>query len=156
MKCHNPQKSRGSLDLTTREHLLKGGETGPAVVVGRSDKSLLVEMISGAKPRMPQKGDPLTAEQIATLRTWTDTGVPWSKTIDLRDASKQSIVGPDWWSLRPLSRAKVPEVKDPTWVHNPVDAFILAALEARGLRPSAPADKRTLIRRLTFDLHGLP
>jgi hypothetical protein len=65
-------------------------------------------------------------------------------------------VGPDWWSLRPLVRPAVPAVRDPAWVRTPVDAFILAGLEAKGLRPSPPADRRTLIRRLTFDLHGLP
>src|SRR5262249_10135183 len=65
-------------------------------------------------------------------------------------------VGPDWWSLRPLVRPAVPAVRDPSWVRTPIDAFILATLEAKGMRPAPAADRRTLIRRVTFDLHGLP
>jgi hypothetical protein len=155
VSCHNARKSRNGLDLTSRDRLLKGGESGPAVVPGDAAKSLLVEMVSGAKPRMPKQGARLTAEEIADLRKWIDDGAAWPQTVKLDDADK-ARVGPDWWALRPLVRPEVPAARDAGWVKTPIDAFIRATLDAKGLSPTPPADRRTLIRRVTFDLHGLP
>jgi hypothetical protein len=156
LPCHNPQKHRGGLDLTTREALLQGGNEGPAVVPGQADPSRLVQLISGPAPRMPKQAAPLTAEEVAAVRTWIDRGAAWPKGVTLAAEGPKPRVGPDWWSLRPLVRPVVPAVRDPGWVRTPLDAFILATLEAKGLRPAPAAERRTLIRRVTFDLHGLP
>jgi hypothetical protein len=154
--CHNGRKTRGGLDLTTREGLLQGGTHGAVVVPGNAAGSRLVEMVSGPEPRMPKQGARLTPDEVADVRAWIDAGAPWPQTVVLSLDEQKPRVGPDWWSLRPLARPAPPPVKDAGWVRTPVDAFVLAALEARGLRPSPPADRRTLIRRLTFDLHGVP
>lgn len=152
--CHNGQKSKGGLDLASRANALRGGEQGPALVPGDAAKSLLVKMVSGAKPEMPRQGKPLTAEQVADIRKWIDAGAPWPEQVKL--VATESPAAQEWWSLRKLARPPVPTVKDQGWVRTPIDAFILSALEARGLKPAAEADRATLIRRLTFDLHGLP
>src|SRR5262249_44285592 len=112
--------------------------------------------IGGAQPRMPKQAAPLAADDVAAIRTWIEQGAAWPKTLTLAVERPKPRVGPDWWSLRPLVRPAVPVVRDQGWVRTPVDAFILAALEARGMRPAPAADRRTLIRRVTFDLHGLP
>jgi hypothetical protein len=105
---------------------------------------------------MPRQGKPLTKEQVADLRRWIDRGAAWPKTVTLTPAGSSSDDGRGWWSLQPLTRPAVPTVTDRAWVRTPVDAFILAALKARGLRAAPTADRATLIRRVTFDLHGLP
>jgi hypothetical protein len=156
VSCHNGRKNRGSLDLTSREGLLQGGTRGTVVVPGNAAGSRLVEMISGPDPRMPKQGARLTPDEVADFRAWIDAGAPWPTGVVLLLDEQKPRVGPDWWSLRPLARPLLPRVQDAGWVRTPVDAFVLAALEAKGLRPSPPADRRTLIRRLTFDLHGLP
>ncbi|HEV3080229.1 MAG TPA: PSD1 and planctomycete cytochrome C domain-containing protein [Gemmataceae bacterium] len=156
LRCHNAQKTRGGLDLTTRAQMLKGGDEGPAIVVGDSGKSLLVTMISGREPKMPKQGERLSREQVADIRLWIDQGAAWPRGATLAEAKSKWKVGPDWWSLRGLSRPAIPATANQTWARTPIDAFLLAALEARGLQPAVPADRRTLIRRVTFDLHGLP
>jgi hypothetical protein len=153
--CHNDQKLRGGLDLTTRDGLLKGGEAGPAVIAGKADKSRLIEMVSGVSAKMPKQGAKLTAEEVADLKKWIDEGAEWPKAVTLIDSEKRRA-GPDWWSLQPLREAPPPFVKEKSWVRNPIDAFILSRLEAKGLRASPEADRATLLRRVTFDLHGLP
>jgi len=153
--CHNDLKLRGGLDLTTRDGLLKGGESGPVVIAGKSNKSRLVGMVSGATQKMPKQGAKLTAEEVADLRQWIDDGADWPKTLTLNDGEKRRA-GPDWWSLQSLKKPPLPGVKDQGWVRNPIDAFILATLEAKGLKPSPEADRATLLRRVTYDLHGLP
>jgi hypothetical protein len=156
IECHNAQKSRGGLDLSSREAVLRGGDQGPAVIAGRAGKSLIVEQVSGTKPAMPRKGEPLSAQEIADLRRWIDDGAPWPKTITLNDGGKPLVDG-NWWSLRPLTRPALPEIRNPkSPIRNPIDRFIVAELEKQGLKLSPEADRRTLIRRLTFDLHGLP
>jgi hypothetical protein len=154
LACHNGRKTRGGLNLASRASLLQGGEHGPAVRPGDAAHSLLLRLIAGSPPRMPKTGPPLTAEQVGDLLRWIDAGAPWPKTITLSETAPTA--GSNWWSLRRLTRPAVPSVRQPSWVRTPVDAFILAALEAKGLEPSPPADRATLIRRMTFDLHGLP
>jgi hypothetical protein len=156
VRCHNGQKPRGSLDLTNREHLLTGGEHGPAIMPGKAAKSLLMRMVSGPKPRMPKQGEPLTNQEVADLGKWIDDGAPWPKGVILAAPGRKPIVGPDWWSLRPLARPEIPMVKNKTWGRTLIDAFILAKLEAAGMKPAPEADPATLVRRVTFDLHGLP
>src|SRR5262245_43556482 len=151
LECHNATRSRGGLDLSSRASLMRGGDDGPVVVVGKADESLLVRAVSGPKPVMPKKGGPLSAEQVADLRRWIDAGADWPKDVTL---STKPVADASWWSLKPLTRPAVPVGRER--VANPVDAFVGVALEAKGLRPSPEADRATLIRRLTFNLHGLP
>jgi hypothetical protein len=152
LSCHNLEKRRGGLDLATRAAALKGGESGPAIVPKSSAKSLLMQMISG-KARMPRSGPKLTAAEVEILRSWIDAGADWPENIVLKPAGGQAET---WWSLRPLVKPAVPVVENRGWLRTPIDAFILTALKARKLRPAPQADRRALIRRLTFDLHGLP
>src|SRR5262249_28745439 len=143
--------------LSTRQSLLAGGDNGEAVIPGKADRSLLIAQISGTRPAMPRKGNPLSAEEIADLRRWIDAGAPWPKGLTLLIADAKPIVDANWWSLRPLARPTIPQIRNlKSEIRNPIDAFILAKLEEKGLRPSPEADRRTLIRRLTFNLHGLP
>jgi hypothetical protein len=151
LRCHNDVKSSSGLSLAKRETALKGGRRGPAVVPGDPERSALMQMISGPKPMMPRQSEPLPAAETATLRKWIARGAPWADGITLREKA-----GPDlWWSLKPLSSAAPPAVNS-AWVRTPIDEFILAALSQKGMKPSPEADRRTLIRRLSYDLHGLP
>jgi Protein of unknown function (DUF1553)/Protein of unknown function (DUF1549)/Planctomycete cytochrome C/F5/8 type C domain len=154
LKCHNSAKFRGELDLTGRAALLKGGQTGAAVTPGKSGASLLFAKVRDGK--MPP-GRPLGADEVELLRRWIDAGAPWPEGVALKpDKAETGRAGLDWWSLQPIRRPTLPVVKDRQWGHNPIDAFILAGLEVKGLSPAPAADRRTLIRRVTFDLIGLP
>jgi hypothetical protein len=154
LSCHDGHKRRGGLDLSARAGLLAGGDSGPAAVPGKASASLLLAKVRGPAAAMPRQGPKLTAGEIDALARWIDAGAPWPRGVVL--AAERRRPGGDWWSLRPLVRPAVPAVRDTGWVRTPVDAFVLARLEAAGLRPSPQADRRTLIRRVTFDLHGLP
>src|SRR5262249_3946912 len=132
---------------------LAGSTNGPVIVPGKPADSRLVAMVSGDKPKMPRNGTPLSAEQVAALKQWIEEGARWPEGVKLRDRPDGSET---WWSLRPLARPPVPAVKNAAWVRTPVDHFILAKLEQEGLSPNPEADRRALIRRLTFDLLGLP
>jgi hypothetical protein len=160
-KCHSTaQKKKGGLLLDSRAAVLKGGDSGPAVVPGEPTKSLLVKAIRSADPdvKMP-RGGRLTEEQIADLVAWIEMGAPWPedkdnkavavKKFDLHERSKH-------WSLQPVRRPALPPVQDPSWCRSQIDRFVLARLDAAGLKPAPPADKRTLLRRVTYDLTGLP
>ncbi|MCI0456659.1 MAG: PSD1 and planctomycete cytochrome C domain-containing protein [Gemmataceae bacterium] len=156
LECHNPTKSRGGLDLSTRALAVAGGDKGPAIVPGDAGKSLLLRMIDGPEPKMPRQRQPLSRAEVAALRKWLDDGAAWPEKVVLAAAGPGGKGDGVWWSLRPLNRPAVPAVKDPAWVRNPIDSFVLAMLEAKKLRPSPPADRATFIRRATIDLHGLP
>jgi mono/diheme cytochrome c family protein len=153
--CHGDSAPKGGLSLTRAAGVLKGGESGPAVVPGRPDESELLDAVVGEPPAMPKKGDRLTPAQVADLRAWVERGAGWPEGLVLRDRRFEAE-GRTWWAFAPLARPAAPAVKAPSWARNPVDAFILARLEKEGLSPSPEADPRTLIRRLTYDLHGLP
>lgn len=140
--CHNDQVQSGHLDLTSAEGLRKGGDRGAVVVPGKPDESLLVKLVSGGPPRMPLTGSPLSADEIKTIRQWVTEGATWSEPET-------------WWSLKTLARPTVPNVPS-KWIRTPIDSFVLAKLAEKGLTASREADRRTLIRRLTYDLHGLP
>jgi hypothetical protein len=146
--CHGPDKQRGGLRLDRKADAFTGGNTGAVITAGKGAESLLVKLVTGLDPErpMPPKGDRLTAEQIAILRAWIDQGADWPGPADN---------GQVWWSLQPLTRPAVPVIAS-DWVRNPIDAFVLAKLREKGLTPSPEADPRTLIRRLYFDLIGLP
>jgi hypothetical protein len=152
--CHGPQKQKSGLRLDTVAGLLEGGDSGPAIVPGKSSQSRLIKAVCGLEdvPAMPPKGERLGAAQVALLRAWIDQGArgPASDVAD-RTARRSRH-----WSFQRLRRPPVPEVKNPAWVRNPIDRFILARLEKEGLAPSAEASRTTLIRRLSLDLRGLP
>ncbi|GIW92242.1 MAG: cytochrome c [Pirellulaceae bacterium] len=155
IECHNDRRRAGGLSLQTRQALLAGGTSGQVVAPGEPDASYLIDMVSplGGEPaRMPKKGPALREEELEALRQWIAAGAFWP------DGTR---LGPDeteWWSLRPLRSPAVPAIADADreWVRTPIDAFVAAELRRRGLEPSPPADRRTLIRRLYFDLLGLP
>jgi mono/diheme cytochrome c family protein len=153
-ECHGPEKQKGGLRLDLKDAALKGGDTGPVLVTGKSADSLLIQVVTGAKEdiaRMPKKRDPLSDEQIGTLRAWIDQGADWPETA----ITKRK----DWkkhWAFTAPTRPNVPNVKNAQWVHNPIDAFIAERLDKEKLQPSPEADKVTLLRRLSLDLLGLP
>ncbi len=158
-KCHSTtsDKVKGGLLLDTKEGALKGGETGSAIVPGDTEKSLLIKAVryTDADLQMPPKGKKLSDQQIADLEAWVKMGAPDPR---VTTTAQKNWIDPNkkHWAWQPLTKPSPPNVKDATWCKTPVDNFILAKLEQKNLKPSSPADKRTLIRRATFDLTGLP
>jgi len=160
-KCHShdADKIKGGFMLDTREGLLHGGDTGPAIEPGKPEDSLLVDAISYRDPdlQMPPKGERLSDQQVADITEWIRRGAPDPRSLVSRGSSPAyGGVGRDHWSFLPVRRPAVPAVSDAAWCRTPVDAFILARLEENSMKPNPPADKYTLIRRATFDLTGLP
>ena len=150
--CHGALKKNAGLRLDTAAHMRTGGDGGPAVVAGKSSESLLIEAVTGGEDwRMPPagEGEPLSAEEIARLKAWIDAGAQAPDETEPDDPRTH-------WAFQPPVRPEVPEVKDAAWVRNPIDAFLAAEHEARGLRPRPDADKATLLRRVYLDLIGLP
>ncbi|SIO41147.1 Planctomycete cytochrome C [Singulisphaera sp. GP187] len=164
LKCHGPDKQKGGLRLDSKAAILTGGESGPAVVPGKPAESLLVEAINYEGPEMPPKGK-LGAPQRETLTKWIAMGLPWpandpgaSASATPTQAAKSKITDEDraFWSFQPLRRPDVPSTNDGGWARNAVDRFIFARLHAEGLTPAPQEDREILIRRLTFDIWGLP
>jgi mono/diheme cytochrome c family protein len=155
LECHNGSDKKGGLDLTRRERALAGGESGAALKAEDPDASLVVHRIEAGE--MPPKGRTLSAAERALVREWIKSGAKWAADpIDPFRYTTDRRAGYDWWSLQPLKKVDPPVVNDAKWAANPIDQFILQRLEGAGLSPSPPADRRTLIRRLSFDLIGLP
>ncbi len=152
VSCHNDDDRKGELSLESVAGLRAGGESGPLL---DADASLLLEYVVGDEPEMPKNGAPLTRAEVAALRSWIKAGAKWPDSRRLQD---KSLVDTDWWSLHPLRRPPLPSLDPPDWqqVRTPVDAFVLARLKANQLAFSPPADRRTMARRLYFDLIGLP
>jgi mono/diheme cytochrome c family protein len=154
-KCHSHKSGtmKKGLTLDSRSGWAGGGDSGPAIVPGKPDDSLLIKAVrySDKKIKMPPDKK-LSDAEIAQLEAWVKAGAP-----DPRETATQPK-DTDWWSLKPIRRPTVPTFADDRrkWVRTPVDAFILAKLREKNLEPSPEADRRVLIRRLTFDLHGLP
>jgi hypothetical protein len=154
LDCHGGPKPKGGLDLARRDAALAGGKSGTAIVPGRPEDSRLWQYVDAGK--MPPK-KPLAAAEKEVLRAWVATGAVWgTDPIDPFRFTTARRAGYDWWALQPVRRPAAPPVHDAAWVRNPVDAFVLSRLEVNGLHPAAEADRRTLIRRLSFDLLGLP
>jgi hypothetical protein len=153
LSCHNADRHRGGLDLSDRMTLLKGSDNGSVVTPGQAERSLLLKAVSGSQPRMPKQGPKLTSDEVAVLRRWIDAGSAWPDDVKL---TPPKLVAEDWWSLRPLSRPAPPAVKVRSRLRTPIDAFIVARLEKEGLHLAPEADRLTLLRRVTFDLTGLP
>jgi len=156
-QCHGPKKAMGRLRLDDKESALKGGLSGAAIIPGDGKQSLLMKRIlgEGDVARMPMGGDPLMPTQIALIRRWIDQGASWSVDDQSAIPESQSAIKQHWAYVKPV-RPALPRVKNPSWVRNPIDAFILARLEKEGLRPSPEADKATLLRRVYLDVIGLP
>ncbi|MBV9503717.1 MAG: PSD1 domain-containing protein [Acidobacteriia bacterium] len=151
--CHTETAS-GGLRLDSREALLKGGKDGAVVVPGHPETSLLVSAIHyDSTLRMPPPG-PLKTEEVAAVEQWVRDGLPWPEGAALIAKPKMEIKR-DFWSFQAPVHSSVPKT-DSRWAYNDIDRFILAKLNEKHLKPVADADKRTLIRRVTYDLTGLP
>ncbi|MFN8007338.1 MAG: PSD1 and planctomycete cytochrome C domain-containing protein [Terriglobia bacterium] len=151
LACHGESRMSG-LDIRQRDDLLKGGQRGPAVILGKALESRLYEAAAQiGELKMPPGQKPIPAEELDVLRQWIDQGLPWTVTN-----SSPSKTEPSWWSFRRPQRPSVPKIGASEESIHPIDAFILAKLEEKGLAPAPIADKRTLIRRAYFDLLGLP
>ena len=161
---HKADKIKGGLVLDIREAILKGGDTGPAVVPGRPEKSLLllaVKNAAGLESNMPPKSK-LDPAQIAAIEKWISLGasMPESPAPVVQGPRRRtggiSAEDKQWWAYQPIRKPSVPQPRDTAWARNDVDRFILARLEGEGLAPAREADRATLVRRVYFDLIGLP
>lgn len=154
VRCHNDQDRQGDFSLQSQAAVMESG-----FVEAADPTSHLLTVIRGQgdeTPAMPKGAEPLSAEEVGVIRAWIEAGAPWPAGATIDPPTRDF----HWWSYRPLVRPPVPagdvSRADQRWVRTPVDAFVLRRLRAAGLTPSPPADRRTLIRRLTYDLTGLP
>ncbi|MFL5341995.1 MAG: DUF1553 domain-containing protein [Gemmataceae bacterium] len=154
--CHGAQKQKGDLRLDSRPALLKGNDLGPVIVPGDPDKSRLIQAVRhSGEIKMPPKGK-LPQSSIDVLTAWVKMGAPWPEgSVSLRVAPRGES-GRKHWAFQPVRDPPLPVVSAGDWPATGVDYFILSALEGKKLTPSPAADKRTLLRRVTFDLTGLP
>ncbi len=152
--CHGGEKQRSGLRLDTAKAALDGGNSGPAVVPGKSAESRLVHALTGANDvvAMPPKGPRLGANEVALLRRWIDEGAK----APADEVGQSTVTKSKHWAFQPVRRPALPAVGDEGWVRNGIDRFVLARLEKQRIRPSPEADRATLIRRLSLDLLGLP
>jgi hypothetical protein len=158
-KCHGEGEQWAGLRLDSGSRILTGGDSGPAVIPGKPDESLLLQRVTEPDDdlRMPpaETGPRLDSVQIDALRRWIELGAAWPDTTTANEDARES----QWqhhWAFQPITHPTPPETGDASWVVNRIDQFVLQKLEAAGLRPSPEADHRTLIRRATYDLLGLP
>jgi mono/diheme cytochrome c family protein len=168
-ECHG-ETEKGGLDLRTQETLLKGGESGPAIVAHEPEKSRLYLLVAHRdEPPMPRKKPQLSAEAIELIRQWIEDG---GSLDGVEDAVPDSTKSPEvlakaeerpitdeerqYWAFQRPRRAAIPQVSRPAWQRNPIDAFLLSAMSVKGVTPAPKADRRTLIRRACLDVLGLP
>ncbi len=162
-RCHGAKKQEGELRVDSREALLKGGESGEAVVPGNREESLLINAINHESFEMPPDKK-LDEKAIAVLTKWVEMGAPWSvvtgkeRAFDWAASGKMKFTEEDrsFWLFQPVKNPPVPEVADARWQKNPIDRFIYSKLQQAGITPAPPADRLTLIRRASYDLIGLP
>ena len=149
--CHSIQNHQSGLVLETLASLLKGGSLGgPGVIPGDSASSPLIQRLRGDKaPQMPLNGEPFSEEQVEAIARWIDE-------LEVAPVQETADAGKPAWPWIPLEKPAVPEVKRKSWVKNPIDAFVLAKLEEKGMEPAPAVGKRQLLRRLYFGLIGLP
>ena len=162
--CHNDNQQMGNLRLDSLEAILKGGNRGAALIPGNEAKSLLLQAVHyDTELKMPPAGK-LKADEIAILTNWVKMGAPWpgakvSEADRLAALKGEFVISESkrrFWSFVPVKKPALPKVTLAAWIKSPIDRFVLAKLEAKALKPAPPADKTTLIRRVTFDLTGLP
>ncbi|MGN6546431.1 MAG: c-type cytochrome domain-containing protein, partial [Aureliella sp.] len=160
LSCHSSglEAPKANLKLDRRDFLLAGGDSGPAIELGKPDESLLMQAVRGEGLEMPPD-KPLSKQDQAKLERWIRIGAPWPEMEAATPAS-----GPDWlvararshWAWQPMRQSDTPQVKDASWPARPLDAFILKRLEELELSPVDSASPTSLLRRLAFDLTGLP
>jgi hypothetical protein len=159
IECHGDANPEGGLRLTSREHVLKGGDNGPVINLKQPDASKLLKAVRHTAGRkMPPDGK-LADPEIDVLVKWVEGGLAWPDSSQVRPTTKAfRITASDrqHWSFRPITNPPVPTVNDASWPRTPIDAFILAKLESQHRKPAANADRRTLVRRVYYDLIGLP
>jgi mono/diheme cytochrome c family protein len=150
LSCHNAAERKGDFSLQSATSFFEAG----FVEAGNPAASHLVEVISpvGGSAQMPKNAEPLSSEEIAIIRKWIEEGAVWPDNFVIEEPRVTDF---GWWSYQPIARPAVPQLEDP-WVRTPIDAFILDVLTQKGLTHSDDTDRRTLIRRLTYDLTGLP
>ena len=155
LNCHGAKKQSSGLRLDSRAAILEGGLNGPSIVPGNADQSLLIQAVRWTHDdiKMPEKAK-LPDASIEALAQWVRIGAPWPETSS--GAAADQRAASSHWAFQPVKAVEPPQVKQNDWVRTPVDAFILDRLEKEGLQPSPIADRRVLIRRVTFDLIGLP
>jgi mono/diheme cytochrome c family protein len=149
-ECHGDKKQKSGIRFDQRDSVFAGGDSGkPLVAAGKSAESILIQKVTTTNPdgMMPPKGERLTTDQIAILKTWIDEGAQWPQQAEQKKTH--------WAYVKP-ARPALPKVKDASWPVNAIDHFVLARLEQEGLRPAAPADPAVLLRRVSLDLIGLP
>jgi hypothetical protein len=158
--CHSAgaKKLRGGLRLDSREAALEGGDSGPAIVPGKAGESLIIQALRHRDGlAMPPKKPGLPETTIQEFESWVNAGAPYSSAGDSRPSAESPLQrAREHWAFRPVKKADPPEVADAAWVKSPIDAFILAGLEARRWRPAPPAGRGEWLRRVTFDVTGLP
>ena len=163
LKCHSEIKPKGGLRMDFRDGLLKGGDLGPSVVLGKPAETILLKVLDyKGDIQMPPSGK-LTDAEIAVFRQWFDNNLAWKKGIkpgptkvQAHEEKPKRIEAKDYWAYQPLKKVSPPAVKNSAWVKKPIDAFILSKLEAKGLQPAPPADPVSFLRRISYDLTGLP
>jgi hypothetical protein len=157
LSCHNAAQRKGGFSLATANTMMKGGESGAAITPGKPDESFLLDLItpSDGKAEMPKDADPLTADEIAAIRNWIATGAEWPTKFSMKPPATADL---NWWSLKPLKQPTVPQLDETTskWARTPIDAFVAAEHRKHKLTHSPEADRRTLVRRIYYDLIGLP
>ena len=157
MSCHNSELKQSGLDLSTRAGLLRGGSRGPAIVAGDAEQSLLVQLVRHKqKPNMPFMAAKLSDDVLAHVVEWVNEGATYDAAVISAEIEDDEANSTTHWAFQPPARPDVPEVKNARWVRNPIDAFIAAEHEKRGLTSAPPAKKRVLLRRIYLDLIGLP
>lgn len=154
--CHGEKKQKGGLRVDGLERLLKGGSSGPALIAGDPDKSLLIDAVRRTDPdlEMPPK-KALPASDVAKLEKWIAMGAPWPSAGSPRKTEQFSDEDREWWAIQPVKEPDIPAGAN-DWARNPIDRFVARKLKAAGLKPAAEADRSELVRRAYFDLHGLP
>ena len=160
VECHNSKDIKGGLDLSNPKTAFAGGDSGDSIVASDSAASMIIQRISDGSmpPESRGQSQKLPDSEISLLKAWIDNGAEWpeARTIDIYERTTDVRGGLDWWSLQPIRKPVPPNVKLASRAQNPIDQFILAKLETTGLAPAPLADKTTLIRRLYFDVIGLP
>ncbi len=156
LECHGPKKQESGLRLDSRAAVLKGGDSGPAIVLGKPDESFLIEAIRhDGEVRMPPAG-PLSATAVEALTAWIAQGVAWPEAAMPGDTVDPQAAAARHWAFQPVRRPAVPVLEEDDWSQSPIDRFVLQKLRAQGLSPAPRAARETLLRRVTFDLIGLP
>lgn len=163
LECHGAQDASGKLVLVDRNSLMAGGDSGVVIVPGRPDQSLLLTRVTTGEMPPPRRGhsQKLSDAEIAVLKSWIASGAYWpaARKLDLYEATTEVRGGRDWWSFQPLKRPQIPSLpveSHSDFARNPVDVFIQQKLLTERMQPAPQADRVTLIKRISFDLLGLP